>query len=157
MSSGRRNIYYIALLLLVSFVTACKQRVAGALLSNAPTSINEQWTSIALSQPAVAKWDVQLIYLTVRPEFRPSFAPLGMQLEDGSVIVPEVELISGSGQGQRFRLAGLINGEQLVFRNDQIARKSTFSEVRIRSSKPIVCSQINWMSYMPQDTKNGIP
>jgi len=156
-STGARSICCIALFAMIAFTAGCRQRVTGAAISNAPTSISEQWTTIPLIHPAVAKWDVQLIYVTVSPKFRPNYSPLGMQLEDGSTVTPEVELVSKTGEEQRFRLVGVINGEQLVFRNDQIARSSTFAEVRIRSPKPFVCSRISWMSYMPQDTKNGIP
>jgi hypothetical protein len=151
-----RNTCFTAIFLMAGFIAGCGPRITGGVIGSAVTPIGEQWTSIPLSHPAVAKWDVQLIYLTVSPKFRPSFAPLGIQEDDGSIITPEVKLINKAGQEQQFRLSALINGEELVFRNDQIARRSTFSEIRIRSPKPLVCSRISWISFMPQDTKYGL-
>ncbi len=133
-------------------ISSCRPRIAGGIIKSEPTLLNSDWLSIPLSEPVVAKWDVQLIYVEVSSGFQVSHDPLGIRLDDGSVAAPEVELVSKAGQRQAFPLVGIV-GKELQFRRDQIARGSRFSELRIRSPIPLACSQISWVSYMPQDSK----
>jgi hypothetical protein len=143
---------YLLLSLFAAIISSCRPRIAGGIIKGEPTSLNSTWLTIPLSEPVVAKWDVQLIYVEVNSSFQVSHDPLGIQLDNGSIAIPEVELVTKAGQRQIFRLVG-INGKEMQFSSDQIARGSKFSELKIRSPIPLVCSQISWVSYMPQDSK----
>jgi hypothetical protein len=127
-----------------------------AVMKSEPISADSDWRGVPLSKPVTAKWDVQVIYVDVSTKHESSVRPLGIRLEDGSTIAPEIELVGKTGQMEPFRFVGFSNSD-LVFENDHIARGSSFSELRIRSPKPLVCSQIKWISYMPEDTKTGVP
>lgn len=151
-----KHSWLLGLLILVN-LTSCHQRIAGDIIRNKPILVSSDWLSIPLLSPVRAEWDVQIIYLDLSNKFEPSFAPMGIRLDGDSIITPEVELVSKAGQKEPFHLSGFVNANRLTFENSQIPRGSTFSELRIRSPKPLVLSRISWTSYMPGDTKTGMP
>jgi hypothetical protein len=145
----------LCLLVLIGLISCC-QRVSMAVMEAGPISSGVDWRSIPLSKPVTSKWDVQAIYVSVRTKHESSVNPLGIRLGDGSTFVPEIQLVSQTGQIEQFPFVGFSNSD-LVFQNDHIDRGSSFSELRIRSAEPLVCVQLRWISYMPQDTKAGVP
>jgi hypothetical protein len=81
---------------------------------------------------------------------------MGIRLQDGSVVAPEIQLVETTGQSVPFEFVGFSNSE-LFFESERLPRGTAFSELRIRSSKPLTCSNIEWISYMPRTTKSGEP
>jgi hypothetical protein len=146
---------WLSLLVLIALIS-CHQRISMASIETGPIPASSDWRSVSLSQPLIAQWDVQAIYVNIETKHESSVSPLGITLGDGPAIVPEIELVGKTGQIVPFRFVGFSNSD-LVFQNDHIARGSSFSELRIRSPEPLVCSQMRWISYMPQDTKTGVP
>ena len=96
--------------------------------------------------PLIARWDRQTILVEVNSSFQVSDAPLGIRLDDGSIAAPEAELSSKEGHRQPLRLVGLASGDFILFGSDQIARGSSFSDLRIRSPKALHCFRITWIS-----------
>ena len=137
------------MLVLVGLASSCGPRVTGGDIKTGSTSVSSDWVSVPLPQPITAKWDVQLVYVDVSSPFQVSYDPLGIRLEDGTVAVPELELVTTAGQKEPFQLKGAISRTVIIFRNDQIARGTTFSELRMRSPVPLVSSRISWISCMP--------
>jgi hypothetical protein len=135
---------------------SCCQRVSVEAMEVGPISTGFDWRNVALSKPVTSKWDVQAIAVSVTTKHESSVNPLGIRLEDGSNFAPEIQLVDQTGRIEQFRLVGFSNSD-LVFENDRIARGSSFSELRIRSAEPLVCGRLRWISYMPQDTKAGVP
>ena len=150
-----KKLITVFIALLVGLISAC-QRITFGVIRDQPIALSSNWLSVSLSRPVTAKWDVQAIYVGVGSKHQSSTDPLGIRLEDGSIVKPEIELVTKTGEVQPFRFVGFSNAD-LVFENDHIARGSSFAELRIRSPKPVVCSRISWISYMPQDTKTGVP
>ena len=149
------RLFSIFAALLITLTCGC-QRISFGVITDQSISVTSDWVSISMPKPVTAKWDVQAIYLDVISKHESSIDPMGTRLQDGSVVKPEIELLTETGQVQSFRFVGFSNAE-LVFENDHIVRGSTFSKLRIRSPKPLVCSRIKWVSYMPEDTKTGVP
>lgn len=150
MGTTLRSIMFV----LVGLASSCGPRVTGGDIKTGTTSVSADWVSVPLSQPITAKWDVQLIYVDVNSPFQVSYDPLGIRLEDGTVAAPQLELVTTTGQKQPFRL-GAISRSVIIFRSDDIARGTTFSELRMRSPIPIVSSRISWLSCMPGEGKVG--
>jgi hypothetical protein len=145
----------LGMLVLIGLIS-CSQRISMRTLETGPIPASSDWRSVPLSEPLNAKWDVQAIYVNIETKHESSVTPLGISLGGGSTIAPEIELVDRTGQIAPFRFVGFSNSD-LVFQNDHIARGSSFSELRIRSPQPLVCSQMRWISYMPKDTKTGVP
>ena len=145
----------LCLFVLIGLISCC-QRVSMEVMEAGPISSGFDWRNVPLSKPVTSKWDVQAIYVSVRTKHESSVNPLGIRLGDGSTFAPEIQLVGQTGRIEEFRFVGFSNSD-LVFQNDHIARGSSFSALRIRSAEPLVCGQLRWISYMPQDTKAGVP
>ncbi len=154
-SKGTGVARYLALFLLVGLISSCRPRVTGGVIRSEPISLSSDWLTIPLSEPLTAKWEVQLVEVEVSSSFQVSYNPLGIRLDDGSIVVPEAELVSQAGKTQPLPLVGLIGGKELQFGSNKIARGTSFSELRIRSPISLVSSRISWLSYMPQDSQYG--
>jgi hypothetical protein len=146
---------FLALFSAISLTSSC-QRINTVIIKNGPTSVSSDWSRISIPHPVTAKWDIQMIYMNIDTKHEISEKPLGIRLDDGSVITPEIELVKNTGKAEPFRFVGFSNSD-LMYENEGIASGSIFSEIRIRSSKPLICSKIEWISYMPEDTKTGTP
>lgn len=143
------------LFVLVGIISSCSPRVTGGDIKTGPTSVSSDWVAIPLRQPITAKWDVLLIYVDVNSPFEVSYSPIGIRWEDGTVAVPELELVTDAGAKQAFPLAGAISRTVIIFRNDQVPRGTKFSELRLRSPVPLISSRISWISCMPGEGKIG--
>ena len=145
----------LCLPVLIGLISSC-QRVSMVVMEAGPIPTGFDWRNVALSKLVTSKWDVQAIYVSVRTKHESSVNPLGIRLGYGSTFVPEIQLVGQNGRIEQFRFVGF-NNSDLVFQNDHIARGTSFSELRIRSAEPLVSGQLRWISYMPQDTKAGVP
>lgn len=143
--------WFLNVLVLVGLTSCRRNRIAGGDITTATTSVGADWVSISFAEPMIAKWDMQLIRVETTSSFQVNYAPLGIRLADGSVVAPELELVNNRGERRPLRLVGLIPGKEIQFSSDQIERGSTFSQLTIRSPILLVCSQMSWISYMPQD------
>lgn len=143
---------------LLGFVglVSCGERVSVAMIATGPISAGPDWHSTLLTEPVIAKWDDQAVYVHVVTKHDSSLNPMGIYLSNGPPFTPEVAMVSKAGQVERFSFVGFSNSD-LHFENDHVARGTGFVELRIRSPIPVACSQIRWISYMPQDTKTGVP
>jgi hypothetical protein len=146
--------WFLIVSVLLGFSFSCRrQRFTEGVLTNVSTSIDADWVNIPIPDPSFVKWDSLIVFVEVNSSFQVGNDSLGIRLDDGSIGAPEAELITKAGQRKPLRLAGLDSGEGVQFSGDQIARGSTFSNLRVRSPKTLNCSRITWISYMPQDCK----
>jgi hypothetical protein len=151
----RKTVLFLVLLA-VNLVSIACERASKVTIRSEPTPVGSEWHGISLSQPITTKWDVQMIYLKIDTQHEISLKPLGLRLVDGSIITPEIELVRNTGKVDTFRFVGF-SGSDVMYENDGISRGTAFSEIRLRSPKPLQCSNIKWISYMPEDTKTGNP
>lgn len=147
-----RFAWFLSVLVLAGFIPSCRHhRFAEGVITNVPTSVGPDWVNIPIAEPLIAKWDSLIIFVEVKSSFQVSQYPLGIGLDDGSIAAPEAELITKAGQRQPLRLVGLTSGEEAVFSSEQIPPGSSFSDLRIRSPKPLNCFVITSISYMRKD------
>ena len=78
--------------------------------------------------------------------------PFGMRLADGTVIVPELVMISDDRQAHPFRMSGFIGGA-LAFTSEMLPVKMAFTEIRLRSERPIEVSAVKYGCFNFQDIK----
>ena len=139
-------------------LSSCSQRITQVVIDTDPLTIGPDWTQVSLPSSVNAEWDSQIIRLTLNTKFDLSDNHEGIKLEDGSVAHPEADLLTDSGAKHNFSCGGYVgtnSGVDCV--NLQLPRGTHFVQLRMRSSRPIVVSKIVWISYMPEDTKTGIP
>jgi len=103
-----------------------------------------------------ADWRSQAVICEVGTKYEINHIPFAMKLQDGSIVIPELELVSSRGVSFPFKFTGFSNTD-ITFDNDDVPKETRFVALRMRSSKPIVFSKLTYISYMPEDTKSGRP
>ena len=149
--------HFVVLIALVGSMCSCGQRINSSVISDTRLVVGPRWTQIKLPRSVAADWDYQIVELTLSTKFSDSTSPWGMKLSDGSVVLPQLKLITDRGDEDIFHFDGFLNSNVAVFGNHDIARGTHFEKLEIISAKPLALAKIVWISYMPQDTKTGNP
>jgi hypothetical protein len=152
----KKAVLWLSWVVLVCTFVSCKHRDVRVIISDTPITVGPDWVRVTLPQSVIAKWEYQVVYLTANTQFDPGFPGRGLKLEDGSIVLPEINLLTNAGAQYPFSLYDT-NGRVLEFANRTVPVGTRFVELRIRSSKPLVFAKITWISYMPEDTKTGNP
>src|SRR5713101_4965885 len=143
---------FLSALVLAGFIPSChRHRFAEGIVTSNPTSVGSDWVNIPIADPLVAKWDSVMILVNVNSSLKATYNPLGIRLDDGSIAVPEAELITTAGQRQPLHLFSFDDAGGIYFSSEQIASGRRFSALRIRSPKVLNCFLITWTSYMRKD------
>jgi hypothetical protein len=140
-------------------LSSCRHRIREIVIESDPPKIGPEWVQIALPPSVKAEWQYQTVRLILTTKFALNINPSGIRLEDGSVTLPEADLIADSGAKHTFACGGYerSDGVGVECFSADVPRGTHFVQLRLRSSQPIILSKIIWISYMPQDTKDGIP
>jgi hypothetical protein len=154
-----RTMLAVVLFAALCSLSSCRHRIREIVIGSDPMKIGPEWVQIPLPPSVSAKWQYQTIRLTLITKFALNINPSGIRLEDGSVTLPEADLIADSGAKHTLACGGYerSHGEGVDCFSADISRGTHFVQLRMRSSQPIILSKIIWISYMPQDTKDGIP
>ena len=147
----------LASTVLACTLTSCSPRITSISISNASLSVGPDWTELPVKQPLTADWQNQIVLATVTTKFEANMQPLGLRLADGTLSTPELDAITDDGNHYPLHLQWFRNANILAFENDSIPRGKRFVRIRVRSPRPLVLSEVSWVSYMPQDTRTGYP
>ncbi|QQR68633.1 MAG: hypothetical protein IPI58_07235 [Alphaproteobacteria bacterium] len=114
------------------------------------TKLGPEWAVFTMAQPLEVQRVGQRIRMKL-PGVNDWAKPEGLILPDGSSVVIHVELLDQSGQ--RFTLVPVSIGAYTGFGLAQpeegagFLKNRRFTEVRIRSSKPILVQEIDWYCW----------
>jgi hypothetical protein len=158
MSRSRKALLALGILLVVFLVgllfyrrmgplpTLTDRDIAGA------TAITPQWLDIQpvpLLKPADK---TSLVILELEGDYTPDFQAQMLRFPDGSLGMPEVQLVDG--QGNIFPLHFLMvhhrdrTGSNVMggagFGSPDLPTDRSYNHIRVRSDKPIKCSKIIW-------------
>ena len=126
-----------------------------------PLTITSEWKEIVPEAPLRAERQAQYLSIETTKSFDPDYKLWGIRLPDGSVFVPEVQLIDQDGnihnlKSSSFELADrnrtdIISG--IGFSAKDLPKDRHYKMVRIRSEKPLSISRITWRCYNQWDIK----
>lgn len=126
-----------------------------------PLTVTSEWVEITPQAPLDASRQVQYLYLHTVEPFVPDYPSWGIRFPDGSVVVPQVELIDRQGTAHPLKASSfslldrsrtdLISG--IGFRGPALVRTAPYQRVRIRSDRNLKLSRIIWRNYNQSDRK----
>lgn len=126
-----------------------------------PLTVTSEWVEITPQAPLVASRQVQYLYLHTVDPFVPDNPSWGIRFPDGSVVVPQVELVDQRGTAHPLKASSfslldrsrtdIISG--IGFRSPALAGTGPYQRVRIRSDKEIKVARIIWRNYNQSDRK----
>ena len=125
-------------------------------------TLSSQWLEITMKEPLRPERDRQKIIIDIEPpvKLEPSGPSMGLVLPDGSVVIPEVQLIDQDGNiynltspSASFEASPGGAWQRGFGRVEPLPKNKVYTAVRIRCEKPVRCSRIRWRSYNPSDLK----
>lgn len=146
----------VGLIVLACALTGCSQRITSIDLLARPIMIGPEWIEIQLPPKVIAEWRFQIIRETVETPHSDELNPAGLEMHDGSIAIQTVEFVRASGTKDVFSFDGFVNRD-IDFSNLKVSQGTHFIAVRLRCSMPLMISRMIFMSYMPEDTKTGVP
>jgi len=128
--------------------TLTDRDIAGA------TAITSQWLEIGPAPPLKPAGKQSFVILELEGDYTPDFQAQMLRFPDGSLGMPEVQLVDQRGQvfplrflmvHHRDRTGSSVMGGAGFGAPDLPADRS-YGKVRVRSDKPVKCSKIIWRS-----------
>ena len=126
--------------------TLTDRDIAGA------TAVTSEWLEIKPDPLLKVSSKTPLVILELEGDYAPDFGSQKLRYPDGTLGVPEVQLIDD--QGNVFPLHFLMaqhrdrSGSNAMggagFGGSDLPRDRSYSKLRIRSEKPVKCSKIIW-------------
>lgn len=107
--------------------------------------LGPDWTEIKLDQPVKPVGDYQQIGLTLAPPLELDLlGPLGVRVSNGSLILPEVELLTADNVTMRTKCSGSRGKTTLTYRLKDESVKQDYNRIRIRADQEIRLKAIYW-------------
>ena len=117
-----------------------------------PVTLSPEWQDIVPREPLRAERQIQYVILTFAEPFEPNYkGDRGLRLSDGSVVVPEVQLVDQYGNIFNLHSPALDHTGMGFTSENALPKDRTYRTVRIRSNKPIKVSRIYWHCYNSWD------
>jgi hypothetical protein len=144
---------YFALFLYSVYNLSEKQKIAEN------TQITREWLEITPKKPLKANRQVQKVLLSIKDyEETISDSLEEIELENGTIIKPEIEIIDENGKIYHLKKSsrlqssefGMLIGFSLDEEKHQLEslpQNLTYRSIRIRSDKPFYCKKIIWYDY----------
>jgi hypothetical protein len=116
-----------------------------------PGFISTQWLDIVPKQPLTADRQIQEIIINFAERGAPEVGSRGIRMTDGTVVIPEVELVDE--RGGIFTLRAVAFGaDSMGFSADRdLPKDRTYRSVKIKATKPIELSNIHWKCWNQWD------
>ena len=133
----------LSALIVFAMITSLSEReIAGATTSKA------EWLEIKPSRPLKPSKESQYVVLDVASPYELEDRSWGVRLPDGSIVIPEVQLIDEHGNtfnlDQPAMFSPTSHFTQRGFSMRDLPKDRVYRAVRIRSDKPIQYSRVIW-------------
>ena len=119
-----------------------------------PTAITSQWFEIGPTPALKPSGKTSFVILELEGDYTPDFQAQMLRFPDGALGMPDVQLVDE--QGTVFPLHFLMvhhrdrTGSNVMggagFGTPDLPADRSYSEVRVRSDKPMKCSKVIWRS-----------
>ena len=121
------------------------REISGSILVSSP------WLEIVPQQPLTADRQIQYVIINFAERGAPEVVSRGIRMADGTVVIPEVELVDE--RGGLFPLRAVAFGEDAMgFSSDKdLPRDRTYRALKIKANKPIKVSNIHWRCWNAWD------
>jgi hypothetical protein len=107
--------------------------------------LRPEWTEIKVDQPMKPVGDRQEIGLYLAEPFKLDLMdPSGVRVADGTLVVPEVELVTADGRAMKMKCTGSRGEETLTYRLQDSSVKQDYVRIRIRADQEIRLEAIYW-------------
>lgn len=111
--------------------------------------LGPEWIEIKPDQPLKPVGDYQMIGLTLAPPLEMDLLePLGVRVSNGSLVVPEVELLTADGITMQTRCSGSRGKTTLTYSLPDESAKQDYNRIRIRADEEVRLSAVYWTGFV---------
>lgn len=111
--------------------------------------LRPDWAEIKLDQPLKPVGDYQLIGLVLaKPLELDLLGPPGVRLSNGTIVLPEVELLTSEGLTMRTRYSGSRGKTTITYRLKDESVKQDYDRIRIRADHEVPLKAIYWTGFV---------
>ena len=124
-----------------------------------PTITSTQWLEITPKSPLKVTRQRYLVTLDLDKSISTERNGAGLILPDGSIVRPQVELVSEDGMTYELNQPSLFTSatETLAyFTGEALPKDKKYVRVRIRTDKPMRCKRIFWRNYNSWEAESPI-
>jgi hypothetical protein len=116
-----------------------------------PVVVSTDWLEIKPKEPLKADRQIQYVLVNFAQPGTADVKSRGLRLADGTLVVPEVELVDD--RGNSFGLKAVAFGETVMgFSSDgDLPKDRTYPSVRIKTNRSIALSSIHWKRWNQWD------
>ncbi|MDT7542179.1 MAG: hypothetical protein QOE33_2083 [Acidobacteriota bacterium] len=119
-------------------------------------TISSEWVEMTPKKPLEAERQVQYLMLDITTPFKPDYDSAGLHLSDGSLVIPQVQLVDEQGTTYDLKPAAGEKGMAFYWSNPNphevgLPKDRKYLSVRIRCDRPFHCSRIYWHCYNQWD------
>jgi hypothetical protein len=122
-----------------------------------PVTISSEWLEIVPQRPLLVERQIQMIVLDLDKSIKLERDGWGLVLPDGSVVKPQVQVISDDGKTYDLNhpafwwnpSTGVTYAEFSLL--ELLPKDRTYRQVRIRADKAVRCNRIFWRNYNQWD------
>lgn len=107
-----------------------------------PRTLSQDWAEILLNPPLThspGQWCSMTFY--VADSVSPDYESKGLRLDDGSIVIPEVQLVDVNGNAHNL-VQNAVGPTSITFGFPSLPGTSEYKAVRMRSYKDLRCSRI---------------
>ena len=123
-----------------------EQEVAG------PVTITQEWKEITPPRALRAARQIEYVILNIAEPFEPNNkGDWGLRLPDGSVVIPQVQLVDQEGNIFDLKSVALDETGMGFSAENNLPKDRVYRAVRIRANKSIKLSRIYWRCWNSWD------
>jgi hypothetical protein len=151
----KNGIGRVGLVLLVALGSGCGKDYTETVIFDRTETISQQWLTVRFPRPILSEEQrVQELLATVSTPYEISTDPLGMRMQNGTVLWPEVEIQMEDGYWLPLRSRGFW-GRLATFSTERggFGDGKKYVSVRLRCTSPVAISRLVWNSYDPKEVK----
>ena len=116
-----------------------------------PVTLTPEWLDISPKPPLTAERQIQQVILTFAIPMQPEYRTWGVVLSDGTIAVPNAQLIDEYGNVFDLKCSGLDRGGIGFSSAQDLPKDRTYRSVRIKANKPIRLSNVHWKCWNQWD------
>lgn len=110
-------------------------------------TLTSDWTQLKPSPALRPSRQFQMVVLRFSAPIEPDLKTWGLRLADGTIAIPEVQLIDEYGNSYDLKSPTFIGNTERAFSRLGLPTDRAYTEVRIRSDRPINCEEVIWRCH----------
>jgi hypothetical protein len=118
-----------------------------------PLTVSAEWAVVSAEPPLRREREKQLLVIGLAEPYFSGLSDWGVRVPDGTLVMPQVELIEGDGKAHALSFAGSFGRQKPFYESNDLPTGAEFVKVRIRCDSKVELNLLAWTTYNPKDLR----